>query len=110
MEYKEFLKEKTKTFISSGFEIDESELNSNMFPFQKFTVRVALSKGRFAIFADCGLGKTLMQLSWANEVFKHTGKPVIVLAPLAVVQQTIDEGIKFGVDVVKLDESYRLSN
>ncbi len=99
MEYKEFLKEKQKTFISSGFNIDESELNDIMFPFQKYTVRIALSKGRFAIFADCGLGKTLMQLEWGNQVRKHTNKPVLFLAPLAVVEQTIQQGVKFGIEL-----------
>ena len=63
-EYQKFLETKKKTFISSGFEIDESELNTNLFDFQKYIVKTALLKGRFAIFADCGLGKTLMQLSW----------------------------------------------
>jgi hypothetical protein len=93
MEYKEFLESKRKTFISS-----ESKLNKSLFDFQKFTVKVALSKGRFAIFADCGLGKTLMQLSWAEQVFKHTKMKVLVLAPLAVVEQTKDEAIKFGIN------------
>ena len=85
MDYQEFLKTKEKKHISSGFDIDESKLNSNMFDFQMFTVKTALKKGRFAIFADCGLGKTLMQLSWADEVFNYTGKKVLILAPLAVV-------------------------
>ena len=97
--YKEFLKEKQKTFISSGFEIHEDKLNQYLFPFQKFIVKTALSKGRLAIFADCGLGKTLMQLSWADQVVKHTGKPVLILAPLAVTAQTIKEGLKFGIDI-----------
>lgn len=86
MEYKEFLETKRKTFIESGFEIDESELNNHLFDFQKFTVKIALSKGKFAIFADCGLGKTLMQLSWAEAVRNKTGKKVLILAPLAVVK------------------------
>ena len=54
-DYQEFLESKKKTFISSGFDIDESELNSNLFDFQKYIVRIALKKGRFAIFADCDL-------------------------------------------------------
>ena len=99
MEYKDFLSTKKKSFIDSGFEIDESLLNSNLFDFQKYTVKTALSKGRFALFFDCGLGKTLMQLSWADAVSNHTGKPVLVLAPLAVVKQTINEGDKFGIKV-----------
>ena len=105
--YQEFLETKKKTFISSGFDIEENELNENLFDFQKHIVKIALSKGRFAIFADCGLGKTLMQLSWADEVNKKTKKPVLLLAPLAVVNQTIKEGVKFGIDLeyLVLDES-----
>lgn len=98
MEYSKFLETKRKTFLESGFEINESELNTNLFDFQKFTVKTALSKGRFAIFADCGLGKTLMQLAWAEAVYNFTSKPVLILAPLAVVQQTMNEAIKFGIN------------
>lgn len=103
MNYKEFLKTKKKEFISSGFEIKQSKLNSNLFDFQRHIVQIALKKGRFAVFADCGLGKTLMQLSWANEVYKHTGNKVLILAPLAVVEQTKDEAVKFGVDLNSFD-------
>ena len=103
MEYKEFLETKKKKFVESGFDIEEENLNENLFDFQKYIVKIALKKGRFAIFADCGLGKTLMQLSWANEVFKHTGKKVLILAPLAVVEQTKDEAIKFGINLDSFD-------
>ena len=103
MDYQEFLKTKEKSHISSGFDIDESKLNVNLFDFQKFTVKTALKKGRFAIFADCGLGKTLMQLSWANEVYNYTGKKVLILAPLAVVEQTKDEARKFNIDLNSFD-------
>lgn len=98
MKYDKFLKTKRKTFLESGFEISESELNNNLFDFQKFTVKTALSKGRFAIFADCGLGKTLMQLSWSEQVYKRTNIPVLILAPLAVVAQTLEESVKFGIN------------
>lgn len=103
MSYEKFLESKKKSFIESGFDINESELNSNLFDFQKFTVKTALSKGKFAIFADCGLGKTLMQLSWANEVFKHTNNKVLILAPLAVVEQTKQEAVKFNIDLNSFD-------
>jgi len=99
MEYKDFLESKKATFIDSGFEVNESELNSNLFDFQKYIVKTALKKGRFAIFADCGLGKTLMQLSWSNAVYNYTGKKVLILAPLAVSGQTKQEAEKFGVDM-----------
>lgn len=102
-EYKQFLETKRKTFVESGFDINENELNNNLFDFQKFIVKSALKKGRFAIFADCGLGKTLMQLSWANAVFNHTNKKVLILAPLAVSGQTKQEAIKFGINMDSFD-------
>lgn len=103
MEYKEFLKSKEKQFDSSGFDIGEDNLNDSLFQFQKYAVKIALKKGRFALFEDCGLGKTIQQLEWANQVFKHTNKPVLILAPLAVTSQTIKEGLKFGIEVQKLN-------
>lgn len=102
-QYLEFLKSKIKRVSESGFDIDESELNKNMFPFQKFIVKRALKAGKYAIFADCGLGKTLMQLEWANQVCKETKGKVLILAPLAVVGQTIQEGLKFGIDMANIN-------
>lgn len=104
-DYLEFLQKKQKLRIDSGFEIDESELNTNLFDFQKFIAKRALKAGKYAIFADCGLGKTLMQLEWANQVCKKTNKPTLILAPLAVSGQTIKEGEKFGIPVKKLPTS-----
>ncbi len=98
-EYSDFLKSKQKNHIYSGFDIEENELNNNLFPFQKFIVKRALRAGKYAIFADCGLGKTLMQLSWANEVSKKTNKKVLILAPLAVVEQTRQEAVKFNINI-----------
>ena len=106
-DYLKFLEGKQKTHVLSGFDVNENELNGYMFPFQKFIVKRALKAGKYAIFADCGLGKTLMQLEWANQVMKQTNKPVLILAPLAVTGQTIQEGQKFGIEVVKwLPEIY----
>ena len=99
MNYTEFLEQKQKTHIMSGFDVEEKELNKSMFDFQKFIVRRALKAGKYAIFADCGLGKTLMQLEWAHKVNQQTNKPVLILAPLAVSGQTIKEGAKFHIDV-----------
>jgi hypothetical protein len=95
MNYTDFLLTKTKKIGDIGFM--PKELNSNLFDFQKHIVKNALKKGRYAIFADCGLGKTLMQLEIAYRCFIETGKPSLILAPLAVVDQTIEEGIKFGI-------------
>jgi len=57
MNYNEFLEIKKKTIIQSGFEVNQDQLNYNLFPFQKFIVQRALKAGKYAIFADCGLGK-----------------------------------------------------
>ena len=97
MNYTEFLENKQKKIIESGFEVDN--LNENLFDFQEFIVKRAIKAGKYGIFADTGLGKTIMQLSWANQVAKHTNKPVLILAPLAVTGQTIEEGRKFGIEV-----------
>lgn len=103
MEYKDFIKTKYKSHIESGFNIDEVSLNNNLFDFQKYIVKIALQKGRFAIFADCGLGKTLMQLSWADAVFNRTKQKVLILAPLAVVEQTKREAKHFNVNLDSFD-------
>ena len=100
-DYQQFLKQKQKTAIVSGFDVAESDINANLFPFQKFIVKRAIKAGKYAIFADCGLGKTLMQLEWARLVSEHTKKPVLILAPLAVTGQTIKEGQKFGIEVCR---------
>lgn len=105
MNYQEFLKTKQKEHIQSGF--DAENLNPNLFPFQQFIVKRALNAGKYAIFADCGLGKTLMQLSWAEQVANKTNKKVLILAPLAVVGQTKQEGLKFNIDMINIDvENY----
>lgn len=103
MNYQEFLKSKSPKFTPSGFEIKDEQLNSNLFDFQRYVVKKALYNGRFAIFADCGMGKTLMQLSWANAVYDHIGKKVIILAPLAVRGQTIEEAKKFNINLDSFD-------
>lgn len=101
-EYQEFLKTKQKRIIESGFDISESELNPMLFDFQKDIVIRALKSGKYAVFADCGLGKTPMQLEWAAKVTEKTNKPVLILCHLAVSAQTIQEGIKFNIHVEKL--------
>lgn len=103
-DYNKFISEKVRTVEPSGFDVDLKKLNKNLFPFQRECVRRALKAGRFALFQDCGLGKTIQQLEWANQVNKHTGKPVLILAPLAVSAQTIAEGEKFGIGVCKYSQ------
>jgi len=100
-DYEDFLKTKQKSFIDCGFE--PKELNKHLFPFQKHIVAIACRKGRFALFEDCGLGKTIQFLSWAEQVVMNTKKPVLILSPLAIVAQTISEGSKFGIEVKNFD-------
>lgn len=97
--YESFLNQKKFILKSSGFDIDKSDLNIKLYDFEKDIVRWALAKGRSSIFADCGLGKTAMQLEWAHQVHKHTGGNVLILAPLAVATQTKREGDKFNIPV-----------
>lgn len=99
MNYNTFLERKRFILESSGFEIDKYDLNLMLYDFQCDIVRWALAKGKAAIFADCGLGKTPMQLEWGYQVHKHTGGDVLLLAPLAVSEQTKREGEKFGIPV-----------
>lgn len=95
--YEAFLATKRLVDHPSGFE--PRELPSAEFAFQRDITRWACKRGRAAIFADCGLGKTLMQLAWAREVCAETNGSVLILAPLAVAAQTQREGAKFGVPV-----------
>ena len=111
-QYKEFLKSKVQRVTEAGFTVDESQLNKNLFDFQRYIVAKALKMGKYAVFADCGLGKTLMQLEWAHHVSNHTGKPVLILCPLAVAGQTIKEGEKFGIKVQRfvVNETVKLQS
>lgn len=95
MEYQDFIKQKHHNFQASGFEPDK--LNSQLFDFQKDIARWSCRRGRSAIFAGCGLGKTPMQLAWAEQVCRETDQKVLILAPLAVSSQTKREGEKFGI-------------
>jgi DNA modification methylase len=93
--YEEFIKTKQFEDVKSGFE--PGALNPNLFEFQEAITRWALRRGRAAIFANTGLGKTLMQMAWADEVCEHTGGRVLVVAPLAVAKQSVNEAAKFGI-------------
>ncbi len=97
--YSEFIASKRVTVTPVGFDVSDSSINAQLFPFQRAIVQWALHRGRAAVFADCGLGKTPMQLEWARQVVRHSGGDVLILAPLAVAAQTAREGQKFGVPV-----------
>ena len=93
--YEEFLASKRVIDQPTGF--NPGELHERLFDFQRDIVRWALRRGRAAVWADCGLGKTFQQLEWARRVALHTKKPVLILAPFGVVEQTHKEGISFGI-------------
>ena len=94
--YSGFLNRKSQSNTDSGFE--PLWMPEFLYPFQRHLVDWAIRKGRAAIFADCGLGKTPMQLVWAQNVVQKTSKPVLILTPLAVAPQTVREADKFGID------------
>ncbi len=96
MDYESFLASKQQLAGGYGFEADD--LPDYLFPFQKVLTAWALKRGRAAEFIDTGLGKTVMQLVWADRVMRHTGKSVLVLTPLAVTTQTVREAAKFGIE------------
>jgi len=95
-QYHDFLAAKTLRFDPTGFEVSDSELNPILKPFQAAIVKWALRRGRAAIFADTGLGKSFMQVEWAWQVFQRTGNRVLILAPLCVAEQTCRESEKLG--------------
>lgn len=97
IDYATFIERKLHTGADHGF--DPTWMPETLFPFQRALVEWATRKGRAAVFADCGLGKTAMQLTWAENVARHTGKRVLILTPLAVAFQTVKEGEKFVIEV-----------
>ena len=97
MTYQEFLKTKRIAAESTGFECNDR--NPALFDWQNDVVKWALRKGKCAIFSDCGTGKTRLLLQWGQKVHEHEGKPILILAPLAVATQTKREGEKCGIDV-----------
>lgn len=99
MTYEEFIEGKKHTSGEYGF-------NANWFPdmafdFQKYIIEKAIKKGRIGIFADTGLGKTLILLSIAQNIILKTNKRVILLTPLAVAFQFLDEAKKIGIDDIE---------
>ena len=97
--YSDFLTAKAKAAPVYGFEIDPDTLPAFLFPFQRAVVTWALRLGRAALFEDCGLGKTGQELAWGQAVAQHAGGKVIFFAPLAVAQQIVTEGVKFGIPI-----------
>ena len=101
MNYNDYLNSKEFNPVNSGF--DAGVLNKNLFEWQEVLTRWAVKKGRCALFEDCGLGKSIQFLSWADAVHTNTGKDVIIFSPLGVSYQTVREGEKFGVNVTRCE-------
>jgi len=99
MNYKEFLENKKHSIGNFGFDVNY--IPDIAFDFQKEIIKRAVNKGRMAVFADTGLGKTLIQLSIANNIVNHTNKKVLILTPLAVAFQFIIEANKLGIDDIE---------
>lgn len=95
-DYRAFVE--NKTHLSGDFGFSPLYDNPNCYDFQRHLIEWSLIKGRAATFADCGLGKTLMQLVWSENVHRHTNMPVLILAPLSVSSQTVEEAEKFGIE------------
>lgn len=95
MNYDEFIQTKIPRLESCGFE-PLLCLNAQMREWQKMVTTWAIRRGRAALFEDCGLGKTIQQIEWARQVAHHTWKPVLILCPLVVADQTVQEADKFG--------------
>lgn len=95
-DYASFIHGKSQLDSNDGFAA--TWMPEQAFDFQCALIEWALLKGRAAIFADCGMGKGICQLAWAENVARHTGGRVLILAPLAVVSQTVAEGARFGIE------------
>lgn len=102
MQYLDYIKNKTQSLKGNG--IYNADLNKYLFDFQRDLTEWSLNMGRAAIFADCGMGKTLMELAWAEAVASETKGNILLIAPLAVSHQTVREGEKFGIEVVRSDD------
>jgi superfamily II DNA or RNA helicase len=102
MKYDEFLQSKQLIIPPQGFDIDA--INNGLFDFQEDIVKWALKRGRAAVFAGTGLGKSFMELSWAQKIHEETKKPVLILTPLAVAAQMKREANKFGIECEHVHE------
>ena len=96
-DYADFIRRKATEDVASGF--TPTALGGHLFDFQSAIVEWACKRGRAAIFADTGLGKTAMQTEWARLVAEHTYGKVLIVAPLCVAQQTVEEAARWGIAV-----------
>lgn len=109
MNYEDFLRRKQAVDLDTGI-ANVPSLNSGLFDFQHAVTSWALRRGRAAVFAGTGMGKSFMEMEWAKQVNEYTGKPVLILTPLAVSGQFIDEGEKFGIEIHQAKEQSDVRN
>ena len=109
LNYSDFVARKLAANIPTGL-ADAEPRPEYLFPFQVDLVRWALRRGRAAIFADTGLGKTRMQLEWAHQIVNATDRPALILSPLAVAEQTAEEGERIGVKVTVCRDGSEVSD
>ncbi len=103
MTYDDVIKAKIRAFTDVGFE--PREFTTPLFDWQRLIVEWAVKRGRVALFEECGLGKTIQQIEWAYQVHLHTQKPVLIVCPLAVQFQTVEEGKRFGIEITPVREA-----
>jgi hypothetical protein len=99
LDYSEYVQRKLSTVPGTGLPTDVHIPTAGLFPHQRALVSWACRRGRAAIFADTGLGKSRMQLAWTAPAVEYTRRPALILAPLAVAEQTVHEGQAIGIDV-----------
>lgn len=97
--YREFINKKLSTVKPSGFDVRRDSLHSSLKVWQGDIVKLALQRGKCALFEDCGLGKSFQSFEWAQQVINQTGGNVLIAAPLGVALQTVSEGKKFGYSI-----------
>jgi DNA modification methylase/superfamily II DNA or RNA helicase len=102
MKYSEFIESKVPKIQDCGF--IPSNMSPRLYDWQRHVVDWAVRKGRAALFEECGLGKTGQQLEWANQVAKHTNGAVLILTPLSVASQTVQEAKLFGINAIKVNQ------
>lgn len=110
MDYQTFLSQKHLSAKPSGFDVPDEVLNTHLFAYQRAIVRWALRLGKAAVFAERGLGKTLIEADWAQQVAAHTNLPVLIFTPLAVAHQHVTEGAKFGISIRQVKEQAEITS
>lgn len=110
MDYHTFLEQRKRSIIESGFKVTEEKINPILFDFQNYAVRKALQYGRYALLEECGLGKTFQQIEWSRLIVEHTNMPALILAPLGVSGQTIEQAKMLGIELERIGSNRKSFN